>query len=269
MTAEFVFTILGMVLYLTGTISSAVFEVQSERRYGMTMGLIVAALIIHGIGIGLRWQRLDHGPYVNLYEILSSNIHSLHTAVLLGVLVAPFLRPLLAALLPLLSVMVLWFLILPPADSTLPVTYITIWLPIHIWLGKIFMGVMIIAVGGSVVILLRWWRGEAAFPMLPRSDIIDDMNGRLVLLAFTFECAMLVAGAVWAQDAWGRFWSWDPLETWSFITWVGVASFLHLRLVVRMPQPASAIILILLFALAYYTFFGVPFVSVNAHKGIF
>jgi ABC-type transport system involved in cytochrome c biogenesis permease subunit len=269
MTLEDGLTTLGMALYLLAAAAAAGMEATGRRRYGLPMAILAAALIAHGAGIGLRWERLGHGPYVNQYEILTSNIHTLHSAVLLGVLVAPRLRPLLAALLPLLAVMVVWFLFIPPADTLLPVTYTTFWLPVHVWLGKLFMGIMTIAVGGSAVILLRWGLGDEAFPMLPAAEAIDDVDARLVMLAFTFECAMLVAGAAWAQDAWGRYWSWDPLETWSFATWLAVAAYIHLRLVVTIPPRLSAAAQIGLFILAYHTFFGIPFVSSTAHKGIF
>jgi ABC-type transport system involved in cytochrome c biogenesis permease subunit len=269
MSAETVATTLGMALYLAAAGTAVAFELMRSRRYGWVVGLLVAALIVHGTGIGLRWARLGHGPYVNQYEILSSNIHTLHTALLLGVLAISRLKPLLAAVLPMLSVMVVWFLVVPPTDSLFPITYATVWLPVHVWLGKIFMGIMMLAVGGSVVILLRWRLSPEMFPTLPHSRVIDEINYSLILLAFTFECLMLIAGAVWAQDAWGRYWSWDPLETWSFLTWLAVASFLHLRAVKRLRPHYSALLAISLFLLAYYTFFGVPFVSTNAHRGIF
>ncbi|MEO5375758.1 MAG: cytochrome c biogenesis protein CcsA [Alphaproteobacteria bacterium] len=269
MTAETAVTILGMAFYLAAAGTTVLLEVWRERSPSLSIGLVLAGQLVHGIGIGLRWERLGHGPYVNLYEILSSSIHTLHTAVILAVLVVPRLKPMLVVLLPLLTPMVLWFLLVPPADSLVPVTYATVWLPVHVWLGKIFMGIMFIAVGGSTVILLRWWFGGGLFPMLPRSEAIDDIDTRLVLLAFVFDCAMLVAGAAWAQDAWGRYWSWDPLETWSFLTWLAVATFLHLRLAMRLRPHVPAMVLIAVFFLAYYTFFGMPFVSTSAHKGIF
>lgn len=269
MTLENAATDAGMLLYL---LAAAIAVLAEARRrpalLGAAIGVLVAALAVHAVGIGLRWQRLGHGPYVNQYEILSSNIHTLHTALLFGVLAVRRLRPLLSVALPFLSVMVVWFLAVVPVDSGFPVTYDTVWLPIHVWLGKIFLGLMVVAVGGCLVILLRWALHAKVFPALPSAVIIDEINYRLVLLAFVFDGLMLIAGAVWAQDAWGRFWSWDPLETWSLLTWVGIAGYLHLRVTRRIRPQWSAMMLMALFALAYFTFFGVPFVSTAAHRGV-
>ena len=86
-------------------------------------------------------------------------------------------------------------------------------------------------------------------------------------VAFIFHSFMLIAGAVWAHDAWGRYWSWDPLETWSLLTWLSLAIVLHLRLTFRL-QPALGWLLVTgVFAVAFLTFFGVPFVSMAPHKG--
>jgi len=78
---------------------------------------------------------------------------------------------------------------------------------------------------------------------------------------------MLVAGAVWAQDAWGRYWAWDPLETWAFVTWLTLAGFLHARASLKLAPAAGAAMIMAVFVVAFLTFFGVPFVSMAPHKG--
>ena len=78
---------------------------------------------------------------------------------------------------------------------------------------------------------------------------------------------MLIVGAVWAQDAWGRYWGWDPLESWAFATWVALAALLHARATLR-PSPAlHGAWLAGVFVIAFLTFFGVPFISTAPHKG--
>jgi len=78
---------------------------------------------------------------------------------------------------------------------------------------------------------------------------------------------MLIVGAVWAQDAWGRYWAWDPLETWAFLTWLVLAFSLHLRFTVKTTPRTGAILILGVFAVAFLTFFGVPFISKAPHKG--
>jgi len=257
---------LALGLYLGATVAAALAAWRGGASYRLPMALVTAALVVHGVALALRWMRLGHGPYVDLFEVLSSNIWSLHFAVLLGCLLVPRIRPMLAAALPVLQVLVLWLLVVPAGDTAAPVTYGTIWLPIHVTLGKVFLGCAAIATGLSLVVLLRR-RAPRAFAALPGDASLDELAYRFVLVAFIFESLMLVAGAIWAQGAWGRYWAWDPLETWSFVTWLAVIGYLHLR-AVRRPSPAlAALCVIVIFVLAFSTFFGMPFVSTAPHKG--
>jgi cytochrome c-type biogenesis protein CcsB len=64
---------------------------------------------------------------------------------------------------------------------------------------------------------------------LPKLDSLDQLSYRLVALVFTIWTFSIIAGAIWAEAAWGRYWGWDPKETWAFITWVGYAAYLHAR----------------------------------------
>ncbi len=257
----------GLALYSIAAILAVFVVLRGRRSFGGPLAVVSIALLCHGVAILLRWDRLGHGPYVDLFEILSSNVWSLHLAVLLAVILIPAIRASLAVSLPLLQVLVVWLLVTPAHDGAAPVTYDTVWLAVHVWLGKVFLGFVVAAVGVSLVILLRGVRGTAAFKTMPNSVALDELVYRLVLVAFLFESLMLVAGAIWAQDAWGRYWAWDPLETWAFVTWLGVIGYLHLRFL-RRPSPVVGALLVLgIFAIAFSTFFGMPFISTAPHKG--
>ncbi len=267
MRSEDLFLYAGMALYILASLAAVRVALRDGRRYTLPMTLVTAALAVHSLAIVLRWLRLDHGPYVNLFEILSSNIWSLHLAVLLACLAFREIRPALGTVLPVLQVLVLWLLTVPATDGEAPVTYATVWLAVHVWLGKVFLGCVVVAVGLCLVVLARKAFRRLAFPSMPASAALDEFTYRLVLVAFVFESLMLVAGAIWAQDAWGRYWAWDPLESWAFITWVAVAAYLHYR-VMRKPSPAvNAVIVVAIFGIAFSTFFGMPFISTAPHKG--
>jgi ABC-type transport system involved in cytochrome c biogenesis permease subunit len=259
--------VMAMAVYLCAAISAVVTAARGRGSYRLPMLLLAVALAVHSVAIGLRWGRLGHGPYVNLYEILSSNVWSLHLAVLLACLAFRQIRASLAMLLPALQILVLWLLAVAPVDGAAPVTYETIWLAVHVWLGKVFLGCTVVAVGLSLVVLARGGGIRRAFSGMPASMALDELAYRFVLVAFVFESLMLVAGAIWAQDAWGRYWAWDPLETWAFVTWLAVVAYLHLRLT-RRPRPVvSALMIMGIFIVAFSTFFGMPFISVAPHKG--
>ncbi|MBC7952852.1 MAG: cytochrome c biogenesis protein CcsA [Rhodospirillaceae bacterium] len=258
----------GLGAYILATLIAVMAELRGRVIWRGLAPVLLLALLVHGAAIVLRWQRLDHGPYVNLFEILSSNVWSLHAALLAVVWALPRLRPILAATLPVLQVLVLWLLTVDAVDAPMPVTYQTVWLPVHVWVGKIFLGIVVVALGAAIVVLLRRLTGRALFPRLPASSALEEVGFRLVLLAFVFECMMLVAGAAWAQDAWGRYWAWDPLETWAFITWLAVALFLHIRVTFRPRPEISALAVVIIFLIAFATFFGMPFISTAPHKGM-
>ena len=257
---------IAVVLYLAATVHSAFSTAFGTGRQRATFGLLAAALTFHTVSIALRWLRLGHGPYVDMFEVLSSNVWSLHLAAFAVFLSLPRLRPALAATLPLLALLTIWMWLTPVKDTMPPVTYATIWLPIHVTLGKFFLGLAAPAAGLGLVLICREVLG-LPFSSLPGSASLEAGIYRLLLIAVVFQSLMLIAGAAWAQNAWARYWAWDPLESWAFVTWTATLLFLHLR-PRSGPRPMlGATFSLVIFGLAFYTFFGVPFISTSPHKG--
>ena len=225
--------------------------------------LFAAGLIAHSLSIALRWERVGHGPFINLYEILSSNLWSLMLAYLLFLACARQHRAAGRFVVPLLGMLMLWLLLTTPRDTYLPATYNTVWLYFHVISGKFFLGLLMLAVAVAIV--------EARRPIAVSSSAAESAAGslsyRLLAFAFCFESLMLLFGAIWAQDAWGRYWAWDPLETWAFLTWLSVVFVLHWRSKYA-HRPVYAALVGACFVIAFLTFFGVPFLSTAPHKGM-
>jgi ABC-type transport system involved in cytochrome c biogenesis permease subunit len=229
--------------------------------------LAFAVLMMAG-GIIQRWARLGHGPFVNMFEILASSLFSLGLVYLLSCRWVPLLLPAIRVVLPLLGIMALWLLLTNPNDTRLPVTYDTPLLWFHVLLGKVFLGCALAALALAGVVLLRGGASRLTrFASLPNNNVLDAQAWRLMLVALVFESFMLIAGAVWAQDAWGRYWDWDPLETWAFVTWLLLVAAVHARRTWAVGPVVGAWFIVAVFVLAFLTFFGVPFVSVAPHKG--
>jgi cytochrome c-type biogenesis protein CcsB len=81
-----------------------------------------------------------------------------------------------------------------------------------------------------------------------------------------FTVGALIFGAVWAETAWGRWWGWDPKETWALITWLVYTAYLHTRLIRRLRGRMSAVLAIVGFAFTVFTFFGVNFLLSGLHS---
>jgi ABC-type transport system involved in cytochrome c biogenesis permease subunit len=237
--------------------STAIFALALERRAERwILGLLALGLALHGGALGARWIAVGHGPFITLFEILSSNIWSLTLVFTLAYWRVPAVRPAAAFVMPVLFILMGWLLVAHPGEGHFPPTYRTLWLYVHVALGKVFLGTVLVAVGLSGLILARL-----------AAQGLEELAFRFMAIGFVFETLMLVSGAVWAQDAWGRYWAWDPLETWAFLTWLSLAAFLHARVAFRVGPRASALMIIGVFVLAFLTFFGVPFISTAAHKG--
>lgn len=231
--------------------------------YRSLLIVTIFGLLGHSISLALRWERVGHGPFINLYEILSSNLWSLQLAYLLFVIWASDHRPAGRFVVPLLALLMLWLLISVPRDTFLPATYDTVWLYFHVVTGKLFLGLLMLAGGVALLELLRS-RSANGSPQILASK---SLSYRLLAFAFCFESLMLMFGAIWAQDAWGRYWAWDPLETWAFLTWLSVIFALHWRLN-HSHQGIYAALVLGCFTLAFLTFFGVPLISTAPHKGM-
>jgi ABC-type transport system involved in cytochrome c biogenesis permease subunit len=256
-----------VLLYVACVCYSISFIVTYLERIHFQYRIIIlssfAGLLSHSFSIAMRWERIDHGPFINLYEILSSNLWSLQLAFILFVILARQHRSMVRYLIPLLAMLMIWLLITTPKDTYLPATYDTIWLYFHVFSGKFFLSLLMLASGMAMFEYAQSKFIDGNISTLAAGSL----SYRLLAFAFCFESLMLLFGAIWAQDAWGRYWAWDPLETWAFITWLSVIFVLHWRLSYSRNR-VYAVLVAGCFVLAFLTFFGVPFVSTAPHQGM-
>lgn len=225
-------------------------------------GLLEAAVTLHTLALLQRWSTLGHGPFTTLHEILSSSLWSLSLVYGLGCLATRELRQSFVVAAPVLLLLAAWLLVAPSGPGHMPPTYDTPLLYLHAVVGKAYLGLLLAAVSLGLMTWLQRDRLSAT-----EAQRLDRLAHQFAGWAFIAESLMLIVGAVWAQDAWGRWWAWDPLESWAFASWVALAAALHARATLR-PRPAVyGWWLAGCFALAFLTFFGVPFVSLAPHKG--
>lgn len=243
---------------------------RSSLRTPLLLAWLAGGTACFGLAIAERWLRLGYGPFTTLFEILLSNLFSLGLVYGIAYWRVPAARPGAIVALPILLIIGIWALIAPAQGSHLPPTYHNPWLWVHVGMGKLFLSICLVATGLAGFLLLRRSRiigNDRSGANVWNDEQLDQTAWRFLALAFVFHSLMLISGAVWAQDAWGRYWAWDPLETWAFTTWLFAALALHGRVTFRMPPPLGWCLILGVFVLAFLTFFGVPFVSLSPHKG--
>ncbi len=112
----------------------------------------------------------------------------------------------------------------------------------------------------ATVYLIRQMPEDAKTKLLalfPTPTLLDELNYQLIVFGFLFLSVGIITGAVWANSAWGRYWGWDPKETWSLVTWFVYATMLHAKMMRGWQGRRIAFLSILGFAAVVFTYFGV------------
>ncbi len=134
------------------------------------------------------------------------------------------------------------------------------WLIAHVIACFIGYGAFAVAFGVSWMYLVKRkvsGKPDSLLNYLPDVNVLDELTHQLIMLGFLFLSAGIITGAVWANSAWGRYWGWDPKETWSLITWFVYATLLHARMMRGWRGKRIAVLSIVGFAAVIFTYFGV------------
>ena len=233
----------------------------------LATGTTLLAIIGNLAGLLLRWNEsyrlgIGHAPLSNLYEslaffalvigILYLVIEWRYKSRIIGVFCSPlaFLAIAYASLSPNISDRIQP--LIPALKSN--------WLIAHVVLCFVGYAAFAVAFGVSIMYLIRQrdtGEGKTLLDRLPALRILDELNHQLIMFGFLFLSAGIITGAVWANSAWGRYWGWDPKETWSLITWFIYATLLHAKLMRGWHGRRIAFLSILGFFAVLFTYFGV------------
>jgi cytochrome c-type biogenesis protein CcsB len=210
---------------------------KADRAARIATALMVLAFILLFVAVVARGLSNGHVPWGNMYEFSITGALTF-TGAYLAALRKYDLRWLglfisLAALLTLGTAITLLYRDSAPLVPALKST----WLIIHVVAAIISGGVFLLSnvIAGAYLYLDARERGAgrpAWATRLPSLEVLDQLSYRLVAFVFPLWTFSVIAGAIWAESAWGRYWGWDPKETWAFITWVAYAAYLHARVTV-------------------------------------
>jgi len=140
------------------------------------------------------------------------------------------------------------------------------WLISHVISSFLAYACFALAFGTSVLYLIRVWGGQKSAALLGDSHVFDDISHRMTSIGFVLLTLGIITGAAWADSAWGRYWGWDPKETWSLITWMIYGAYLHARLIRGWRGTAMALISILGFLAVIFTYLGVNYILAGLHS---
>jgi len=264
-------TILSWVTFIyLGSATFYIFKMVTGKEFWGSLASIIAfiGLIAQTVGLIMRWfesykMGIGHAPLSNLYESLiffSWTIVLLYLIIEwriktknLGAFVVPF--AFFSMAFASLSVKSGIQPLIPALQSN--------WLISHVITCFFGYAALTIACGLGFMYLLKGLeKGERPrlfFRLLPGRKIVDELTYQSVVIGFIFLTLGIITGSVWAYSAWGSYWSWDPKETWSLITWLIYAAILHSRFVRGWRGKRMAIMSIIGFASVLFTYFGVNY----------
>jgi cytochrome c-type biogenesis protein CcsB len=248
--------------------NAVIFDHPQRSKWAMAAAAV--GLVPHGIAIVLRWVAAGHGPYMLKYEVLSSNTWIAVAVLLIFLLRRPAWNALALVVMPVGILMVGIGVFSNPEMRDLPPTLRSIWLVVHISFAKLSAAAFLLSVASSVILLLKG-RGHhgAWLDKTPEEAALDAYTVRFIGFGFIFWTVTIIAGAIWANESWGRYWGWDVIETWSLVTWLCYGTFLHVRLFFKVKGSGAAWWAIGCFAVFILTLLILPFLMPSLHSAYF
>ncbi|RKS70820.1 cytochrome c-type biogenesis protein CcsB [Actinomadura pelletieri DSM 43383] len=234
-------------------------------------------LSVLGVGAHLgvlvsRGLAAERWPWGNMYEFLTAISFAAVTAFM--VVMVKYKARFLGVPVMFAAVIALGVANIYLYDSVGPVTPAldSYWIAIHVTAAIIATGAFTVAGAATVLYLLKARedaRGGApsvALAHVPSAETLDRLAMRVTMFAFPIWTAAIIMGAIWADQAWGRYWGWDPKEIWSFVTWIIYAAYLHARATAGWRGRKAAILSLVAFAALLFNFFGVNYMFEGLHS---
>jgi cytochrome c-type biogenesis protein CcsB len=236
-------------------------------RFAILMNVIAWGL--HGAEIVTRGMAAGRVPWGNMYEFVSAITFAAVTVylVMLWRYQAGWLGPfLMVAVIIALGIATIW---LYDDPGPLRPALHSYWIAIHVTAAVTATGTFTVAGVATVLYLFRTMvpaKPGGILERVPGAAALDTLAHRTIMFAFPIWTFAIIAGAIWADSAWGRYWGWDPKETWSFITWVGYAGYLHARATTGWRGRKAAIVSLIAFACLLFNFFGINYLVSGLHS---
>ncbi len=243
---------------------------QREALFRGASWILAAGFAVQSLFLVVRGVLAGHHPISNLFESLTF----FAWAIVMSYFILQYrfrIKVLGALVMPIALALMLFSLPLDKKIAPLIPALQSNWLGIHTTLAFLGNGFFVIAFAGSIFYLVQERQLKSKHPgsifhRLPSLDILDRLLYRSLTIGFILMTFGIITGAVWAASAWGSYWSWDPKETWSLITWFIYAAFLHARFTAGWKGKKTAVLSVIGFAAVIFTYIGVNFVLSGLHS---
>jgi cytochrome c-type biogenesis protein CcsB len=261
MSSDLLFNLTLSLYLLTAFFNLIYLTFRKEKIEIIGYAFLVIAFILHTITVAFRWYITRQPPFVTIYESILFYSWSIAFAYLFFALIYKI-----KFLSPIVSVTLVFAFggvsILDKTAQPLMPALKSNWLVIHVVSYFIGYGAATI----SFILALSYLITVRRKPDERVLNLLDRLSWRFITLAFPFLTIGLTTGSVWANVAWGSWWQWDPKETWSLITWLVYAVYLHLRLFKGIKGRTCAYLNILGFFCILFTFLGVNYLLSGLHS---
>lgn len=243
----------------------------------VSVALTVVGWLLHLGAIVSRGAAVHRLPWGNMYEFTLALAFTAVTAFLIMMARQPARYLGVFVMAPVVLALGIAVLVLYVAPAPLVPALHSYWLAIHVTAAIIASGVFTVATAATVMFLVadryavaqaagRPVRFSALARIMPSADVLDRTAYRAYAFAFPIWTFAVIAGAIWAEYAWGHYWQWDPKETWAFITWVVYAGYLHARATAGWRGRKAAYVALFGFATILFNFFVVNIFITGVHS---
>ena len=259
-----------VIVYVLATITNVagvLFRIDRFER--ISYWVAGCGLALHSGMIAVWWAEVGHGPYMAPNEVLSSDAWVTMVCFFIFLKVYPRIKPVSIVAFPAAFLMLALSMFYNPGIRTLPATFRSIWLIIHIGLYKIALATLVIACALAIFYLIKKHKDGVWLQQLPALETLDVYSYRFAGFGFIFWTIGMLAGSIWAHQSWGRFWGWDPTETWSLITCLMFGAYLHLRRFFQLKGTFAAWFFIACFIISLVSIFGMATLSGSIHSDYF
>ena len=266
-TENTLFTIV-MLCYFAAMVFYFLFiAVKKENLSKIAVGLQSAGLALHTAALICRGIGAGRLPLTNQYEFATSFAWGLALVSLIFILRFHF--PVLGAFASPVTFLIIGYAAMQSKEvHELMPALRSNWLGFHVSTAIIAYGAFGVSFVLSIIFLRRDKMAENVFlnKHVPDKEKLDSISYRSVSLGLLFLTFTILTGAIWAERAWGSYWSWDPKETWSLITWIIYAIYLHLRIRRGWRGKSAAVFAVIGFLCVIFTYIGVNTLLPGVHS---